>query len=121
MAGHVDIDDLKRGLEELNAVSLTKIEMYCDTASKSLQSKAMDKASWTDRTGDARKRLTGSYEKLNNGFMIVLAHGIDYGVYLELAMEKKYAILWPTLDAQKENIMKGFDGLIDRLVGKLGI
>lgn len=54
------------------------------------------KAPWQDRTGQARQRLKGealhSFDKIS----IILSHGVDYGVYLELAHDGKYAILWPT-------------------------
>jgi len=63
-------------------------------------SKRKDSSKWTDRTGHARQGLKGGFFwKTNLGkkidAIIWIGHRVDYGVYLELAHEKRFAVLWP--------------------------
>lgn len=91
------------------------IRGYARNAAQKLQSEAQHDARWTDRTGDARRRLRGYESKVANGYQIALEHGVKYGIYLEEAMEKRYAIIQPTIQKVSPEILKGFQGLLDRL------
>lgn len=56
-------------------------------------------AIWTDRTGNARQTLQAEVEDLSLDIVqIVLDHGVEYGVWLELAHGGTYAIIAPALD-----------------------
>lgn len=56
-------------------------------------------ASWTDRTGNARQTLNTTIEEISLDMVnIILAHGVEYGIYLELANAGNYAIIAPALD-----------------------
>ncbi|QLF84345.1 hypothetical protein SEA_KARATE_21 [Microbacterium phage Karate] len=65
---------------------------------------AKSKAKWTDRTGNARGSLSGTYEA-NIGassarFEITISHGMPYGIWLELRWGAKFAIINKTVDNQ---------------------
>lgn len=64
-----------------------------------LEGRAKEKGSWQDRTGLARGGLRGEVIVGRNEVKIALAHSVEYGVFLELARDGRYAILKPTLDA----------------------
>lgn len=57
-------------------------------------------ASWIDRTGLARASLNATVrvQFLGDRTLIILrlAHGMEYGIWLELANAGKYAIVGPT-------------------------
>lgn len=56
-------------------------------------------AVWVDRTGNARQTLSAEVEDAAlNMVEIILAHGVDYGIYLELSHGGSYQILAPTID-----------------------
>lgn len=55
-------------------------------------------AVWTDRTGNARQTLYTEVESALTEITMLLAHGVDYGQWLELAHQGKYAIIGPALD-----------------------
>lgn len=58
-----------------------------------------DNAPWTDRTGNARQTLTAEAEEVSLDMVsIILAHGMDYGIWLELAHGGAWAIIGPALD-----------------------
>lgn len=72
---------------------------------------------WTDRTGNARDGLRANVNYYGGDYVsIVLSHGVYYGVYLEYAMEKRFAIINPTLLSQGPNVIRAFDGAMARLV-----
>lgn len=79
-----------------------------------LEARAKRNAPWTDRTGNARNGLFGSTEVTGlrrNEVKIRLAHTMDYGVFLELARDGKYAILKPTVDAAVPEIWESYRNL----------
>lgn len=56
-------------------------------------------AAWQDRTGEARKQLiTDIIDLADSAIVIILSHGVDYGVFLELSYGGRYAIITPALD-----------------------
>lgn len=56
-------------------------------------------ALWTDRTGNARQTLSAEVEQTAEDMVtIILAHGVDYGIWLELAHGGNWAIINPTID-----------------------
>jgi hypothetical protein len=63
-----------------------------------MQTYAQSNAPWHDISSMARRGLkAGTYLK-GDKIIIYIAHQVDYGVYLELAMDQKYAILDPTIE-----------------------
>lgn len=91
------------------------IHMYAETAAQKLQGSARQHAPWTDRTGHARQRLTCTVEGVEKGYQLVLAHGVDYGKWLELAHEKRFATIEPSIKREGPSILKGFERLLERL------
>lgn len=110
-----DMSSLEKGLAGLEDKVETALRMYAENAALKLQNYSRDNAPWTDRTGNARQRLTGTVARLSDGWEITLAHGVDYGVWLELAHEKNFAIIHPTIRMKSEEIMRGFERLLERL------
>lgn len=89
-----------------------------------LQTDAQINAKWQDRTGEARRRLRGSYETISQygykivGYKLILAHGVDYGIWLELANEKRYAIIMQTIEYTGTfAIMPDFKDFMDKVGG----
>lgn len=109
-----DLKGLEKGMEMFEDKANAVFRMYVNTSSKKLESYAKENRKWKDRTGDARNRLTGSSKTLKNGYELQLAHGVDYGIWLEVANEKNYAIIEPTIRLQSPEIMKGFNRLLER-------
>lgn len=56
-------------------------------------------APWTDRTGNARQTLYTEVNQVVQSMVeLILSHGVEYGVYLELNNAGKYAIIDPAID-----------------------
>ena len=56
-------------------------------------------AVWTDRTGNARQGLFSDVMQIaQQAVIILLGHGVEYGIFLELSNAGRYAIVLPALD-----------------------
>lgn len=62
-------------------------------------------APWTDRTGVARAGLHATVEENGQIGSITLAHGVDYGLWLEIANQGRFAIIAPAIDYWGPRIM----------------
>ena len=111
----LDISKLANGLIGAQDKADLAIRMYAEQGALQLQNFAKENRRWTDRTGHARQRLNGYVGKSENGYRIYLAHGVDYGIWLELAHEKRFAIIQPTILANSNEVMTGFNKLLERL------
>ena len=72
--------------------------LYANTAAKKLETEGKRNAPWIDRTSNARNSIQGDHKWEGNRLAIILSGNVNYFVYLELAMEKKYSILLPTIE-----------------------
>lgn len=107
---------LINGFTDTETRAEAAIRMYAHTGAQKLQTYAQENRRWTDRTGHARQRLKGDALTVANGYKLRLAHGVDYGIWLELANEKRFAIIQDTIRIVGQNeIMPGFHKLLDRL------
>lgn len=112
----VDISEVLKNMSSLQNKAEIALEMYAENSALKLQNYARKNRRWTDRTGHARQRLTGYATKLPNKMRIYIAHGVDYGIWLEKANEEKYAILNETIEkVGSEQIVPGFAKLLERL------
>jgi len=71
-----------------------------------LESYAKLNAPWTDRTGNARQGLHGGVDTDGDQFVLYLSHGVEYGIWLELAHGGNYAIVRPTADTHLPHIRR---------------
>lgn len=98
MGFNLDIGTLQHTLAGIPPKADAALKVLAETGALSMQNYARSNAPWTDRTAHARQRLEGTVESIPKGYRIIIAHGVDYGIYLECAHEKKYAILQKTVD-----------------------
>lgn len=110
-----DLDNLAKGIYMLDEKADAAVHMLAQNAASNLESDAKQQAKWTDRTGMARKSLKGSVQKLPSVYRIILAHGVDYGIWLELAHEKRFAIVNPLIELHAPFIMDDFKNLMDKM------
>lgn len=112
MGYRVDISRVTKGLGEAKLKTMFAVEKYGRAACTKLEQKAKDKAGWTDRTGLARQTIAGTADWAGNVFRIGVTGNMNYSPYLELAMEKRFAILWPTIREEAPEILRGLGGLL---------
>lgn len=80
----------------------TAVRAVADYVAQKTQAEMRQNAPWQDRTGNARTGLFSVVEEASRDLVTIwLSHGhtVYYGVYLELAHGKRYAIIMPTIEA----------------------
>lgn len=116
----LDLKAIEQALREFAERSEQAITTLCETGALEMESYAKMHRPWTDRTSQARQRLKGTVEhNQETEWTIVLSHGVDYGVFLEFAHEKRFAIIYPTIQMKSNEIMDSFEGLVNKLWGNL--
>lgn len=113
----VDMSELEEALKRMQERQEAAIMMYAQTGAQKFESYAKQNRRWTDRTGMARKSLVGYVTKYSHSIRINIAHGMFYGIYLELAHEKKYAILAETVKKNSAEVLEGFKTLLREILG----
>ena len=110
----LDISALADGLIEMSKKDIAPI-LKLETEAKGLEGYAKQRAPWTDRTGRARQSLNASVTTTDKGYRIILAHGVDYGMWLEFAHERNYAIIMPAIEQKGPEIINSFENFMSRL------
>lgn len=73
-------------------------------SAEQLQEIMQQDAIWEDRTGDARNGLSATAFRDDSVIGIILAHGVDYGFWLEVIQNGRFAIIGPTLEAHGRRV-----------------
>lgn len=70
-----------------------------DKIAQDMEAWAQQNAPWSDQTGNARAGLQGSAQHDEDRHISTasIAHGVDYGVYLETRFGGRFAIILPTV------------------------
>lgn len=76
---------------------------------KEVEAYAKENASWDDRTGDARSGLHAQGQQRFTKYTITLYHTVDYGIWLEVRWDGKYAIILPTIEHMGHVLMDRLD------------
>lgn len=111
----LDTSAILSSIQSMDSKAGAAIMKYAEAGASKLEAYAKSNARWQNRTGDARRRLRGDVLSSGSIYKIRLAHGVDYGIWLELANERRYAIIEESIDAEGPGILKGFDRLVERL------
>ncbi len=108
MAGSEKVNkNIEAYVDRLIAASLALGQDWAGT----LEAEMKKKAPWQDRTSNARQSLYGRAEMGKDQITIRLGHSVEYGVFLELARDGKYAILKPTADKNTKDIYDSYKRL----------
>lgn len=98
--------DLFRGLTWFKEAVEGGVEQVVREVSKEAEDYMKQNAPWRDRTRDARRTLSASSYQRGEVKGILLAHGVDYGRWLELRWGGRYAIILPTLEVMGQRLME---------------
>lgn len=111
--------DLLSNVSEIPDKSKAAILAILEQEAENLEQYMKQNRPWTDRTGNARAGLSAKAYNSGSSYMeIVLSHSVYYGVYLEYSMEKRYAIIYPTILSQGPQVLAAFNDSMRRLCGR---
>jgi hypothetical protein len=77
-----------------------------------LTSYAMEHAPWTDRTSNARQGLITGMEDSGTSLVLILAHSMDYGIYLETKYGGKWGTILDSIEAIYPQLMAAVSALL---------
>jgi hypothetical protein len=84
------------------------------TTAKNMTDYARKTARWQDRTGNAREGLNGGmFWETPEILKLFIAHSMEYGVFLELAHDRKYQILEESLNKFKDSWFNAIKKIIE--------
>lgn len=97
--------DLFHGLTWFRDAVNSGVQHVVEDVAKEAEAYMKANAPWEDRTTLARSTLsaTAYHNKTVSG--ILLAHGVDYGRWLELRFGGRFAIVIPTMDVMGDRLM----------------
>lgn len=108
--------ELKKNLDKMSVKLGAVLLMYAATKASELQSKMKLNRPWTDRTNMAKVLLNAKVSQPDdNTIRITLAHGVEYGIWLELAHNKNYAIIAPTIREEGPRMIEDLGNLMSKL------
>lgn len=109
------IETLEKQLIVLTKVFEKQVDKLVDKSANKLQAYMQKNRKWTDQSERARKGLSAKWERwpTETDWRIILSHSVSYGVFLELAHEKKYAIIQPTILAKGPEVMHNFNKILE--------
>lgn len=74
-------------------------------ARESVEEYARTNAPWEDRTGDARAGLKASVEHGGGDVTLTLEHTVEYGLWLEVIQNGRFATIMPTIETKAPQVM----------------
>lgn len=106
---------LRRNARNLNSNVRRQLSTVVDRRALITASDLKTQARWTDRTGAARSGLIAipihgrTYEE------IFMAYSVTYGIWLEIANDRRYAIITPMMRIAGEALLADCRYLLDKV------
>ncbi|WP_238884522.1 hypothetical protein [Clostridium sp. YIM B02551] len=112
------LDKAMKNLSEFTPKLKAALLLDAQNIAYSMEKWAKEKgnAIWEDRTGHARLFLGATVKWKNvDELMVSLSHYVDYGVYLELCNEGKYAVLEKAIQEFAPQFLEGWKKIISSI------
>lgn len=102
--------DIPGCMEKVNSA----LSLYANTCGKKAEAYAKTNRPWQDRTGNARNSIQGGSIQEDKSVKVYVSGNVDYFVYLELAHQKRFAILNPTIEKHATEFVEGYRSIFRR-------
>ena len=100
------IDTIGPRLDIMIATGAMRMEQVMEDGAHEIEMAAKANAPWEDQTGDARRGGTAEMGVEGAEAYIELYHTVDYGLWLELIQDGRFAIIMPTLEQLAPGIIR---------------
>lgn len=111
----MDTRALEEGLDRRKMMTEYGLRQAGSMEAKRLAIHAQLNKPWRDHSGNATRGIHGRASFGGSELKITLSGSVNYMVYLEFARKKRWAILWPTIEARGrtaiENIARFMEAL----------
>lgn len=125
MSIEFDCSEITDNIRALLTVFDNEMDRWAKSQSNYLQSQMQRNRPWHDRSHEARRRLHVGYKTVNGVTELVLSHGVEYGVYLELAHKEQgeefapYAIIGPVVRKEAPKVMASYNARVQKIMRTL--
>lgn len=107
---------LDRNLARFDTRARTAIRATMELQARRSETWMRTNAPWTDRTTNARNGLFATVQDSEfDAWLLVVSHGVDYGIWLEVIESGKYAIVRPGWLRANRELMKLLAKVFDRM------
>lgn len=107
------LDVVLKNLKEVTPKLKAALALDAQNIAAKMEAWAKQNVAWTDQTAHARLFLKSTVKWTNtNTLMVALSHNVEYGVYLELCNEGKYAILEKAIQEFAPKFIEGWKKII---------
>lgn len=100
---------IKDNLDRLSEEARRKISAIVNYEAAYAVGWMKENAPWTDDTGAARSGLNAIHFSFGNKDEILLAYSVHYGIWLEIANNRKYEILQSAMRVIGDKLMKDLE------------
>ncbi|WP_143314197.1 hypothetical protein [Clostridium sp. HBUAS56017] len=104
----IDISQLTEKFANMEQKAEIGSRLFAESAKTKLIQEAKDNAPWTDRTGLSRNTIDGEVSSTLTITKIEIRGNTPQFKYLEFCNEKKWAILWPTINKNMNIVLNGW-------------
>lgn len=109
----LNCNDFLSKIADIEQKVLQGTRLYAETSAQKLVAEAKSNAPWKDITAISRQTISSEVQSSGANQKIILKGGTSaHFIYLELAMEKKYAIIQPTMIKMAPGIIQGWKKVI---------
>lgn len=97
-------DGIAGTLLMLENSTIEQAEEAFHEGAQAIEEAAKANAPWDDRTGMAREGLFTNVYSEGTEIILELCHTVDYGLWLEVIQNGRFAIIMPTLEAYASQV-----------------
>lgn len=106
---------LRRNVRHLNRNVRRNLSLIVDRRAAITTTDLKTGARWTDRTGAARSGLIAIPIHGRTFEEIFMSYSVTYGIWLEIANDRKYAIITPMMRIAGEALLADCRYMLDRM------
>lgn len=111
----LDIRELKEKVNDLPEKVERAIFAAIEFQRAPAESHLRSSAKWTDRTSNARNKLHAVTEHSGGSHQLIMAHGVPYGIWLEVRWSGRFAVIEPAVLPMGEQVMRNLENAFGRL------
>ena len=105
-SGFIVFDGIGPKLDLLALGAYTETLGDMEAAALEVEYYAQANAPWADITGQARSGLMASVYDEGGEIVLELSHGVEYGYWLEVIQDGRFAVIMPTLEVLGPEILR---------------
>lgn len=111
----IDIAEMVDNINVTEERVLTAVEMLARTRAPQYTAQMQRNRPWTDITGEAKRRMNVQVSRPEPSVVrMTFAHGVFYGVFLELANQRVWGVVIPTMNRAGPEMMDSMSNIMGR-------